>query len=219
MEIGDKDPNNLEDPSSLRISSLEEEEEEVEPEEDDYEDDDDEEEEDDEDEVLPQLLYYFGVKNDMDSLDWATIVAYTCMASCEASWIYHGEPIVQPDDSDESEDESKENQAKSKKVQESRAKLPYNHTSGSRSFASRMSLMTTQNAGQAPSITQFFHDAHYRQKSNEWVNEVAQQRHEALVQRTEEQSQPSVTTPMTEEQIAADVLGKRSRYIMMRLFD
>ncbi|XXG41307.1 hypothetical protein AAC387_Pa01g1797 [Persea americana] len=36
---------------------------------------------------------------------------------------------------------------------------------------------------------------------------------EALVQRTEEQSQPSVTTPMTEEQIAADVLGKRSGYV------
>ncbi|XXG86002.1 hypothetical protein AAC387_Pa11g0996 [Persea americana] len=103
--------------------------------------------------------------------------------------------------------------AKSKKAQESRAKLPYNHTSGSRSFASRMSLMRAQNAGQAPPITQFFHDTHYRQTSNEWVNEVARQRHEALVQRTEEQSQPSVTTPMTEEQIAADVLGKRSGYV------
>ena len=33
------------------------------------------------------------------------------------------------------------------------------------------------------------------------------------MQRTEEQSQPSVTTPMTEEQIAADMLGKRSRYV------
>ncbi|XXG52989.1 hypothetical protein AAC387_Pa03g1171 [Persea americana] len=41
--------------------------------------------------VLPQLLYYFGVKNDMDSLDWATIVAYTCMASCEASVSYKEE--------------------------------------------------------------------------------------------------------------------------------
>ncbi|XXG86151.1 hypothetical protein AAC387_Pa11g1099 [Persea americana] len=70
---------------------------------------------------------------------------------------------------------------KSKKAQESRAKLPYNHTGGSRSFASRMSLMMTQNADQAPLITQFFHNTHYRQKSNEWVNEVAQQRHEALV--------------------------------------
>ncbi|KAF5936659.1 hypothetical protein HYC85_024165 [Camellia sinensis] len=33
--------------------------------------------------ILPQLLYYFGVKNDVDSLDWATIVVDTCEASCE----------------------------------------------------------------------------------------------------------------------------------------
>ncbi|XP_022744226.1 programmed cell death protein 2 [Durio zibethinus] len=33
--------------------------------------------------ILPQLLYYFGVKNDADSLDWATIMVYTCEASCE----------------------------------------------------------------------------------------------------------------------------------------
>ncbi|XP_010268384.1 PREDICTED: programmed cell death protein 2 isoform X2 [Nelumbo nucifera] len=41
--------------------------------------------------ILPQLLYYFGVKNDADSLDWATIVAYTCAASCEASTGYKEE--------------------------------------------------------------------------------------------------------------------------------
>ncbi|RZC86460.1 hypothetical protein C5167_030545 [Papaver somniferum] len=28
--------------------------------------------------VFPQLLYFFGVKNDVDSLDWATIAVYTC---------------------------------------------------------------------------------------------------------------------------------------------
>ncbi|PPD96424.1 hypothetical protein GOBAR_DD06544 [Gossypium barbadense] len=33
--------------------------------------------------ILPQLLYYFGVKNDAESLDWATIAVYTCEASCE----------------------------------------------------------------------------------------------------------------------------------------
>lgn len=33
--------------------------------------------------ILPQLLYYFGVKNDADSLDWATITVYTCEASCQ----------------------------------------------------------------------------------------------------------------------------------------
>lgn len=41
--------------------------------------------------VLPQLLYYFGVKNDADSLDWATIVVYSCEASCEGSLAYKEE--------------------------------------------------------------------------------------------------------------------------------
>ncbi|GAV56997.1 zf-MYND domain-containing protein/PDCD2_C domain-containing protein [Cephalotus follicularis] len=38
--------------------------------------------------ILPQLLYYFGVKNDVDSLDWATIAVFTCEASCETSVSY-----------------------------------------------------------------------------------------------------------------------------------
>lgn len=38
--------------------------------------------------IMPQLLYYFGVKNDPDSLDWGTIVIYTCLASCESSISY-----------------------------------------------------------------------------------------------------------------------------------
>lgn len=33
--------------------------------------------------VLPQLLYYFGVKNEINSLDWSTIAVYTCECSCE----------------------------------------------------------------------------------------------------------------------------------------
>lgn len=41
--------------------------------------------------ILPQLLYYFGVKNDPDSLDWATIVLYTCEASCEGIASYKEE--------------------------------------------------------------------------------------------------------------------------------
>ncbi|KAK4742807.1 hypothetical protein SAY87_000808 [Trapa incisa] len=41
--------------------------------------------------VLPQLLYYFGVKNDPESLDWATIVVYACEASCEGSLAYKEE--------------------------------------------------------------------------------------------------------------------------------
>ncbi|XP_074567429.1 uncharacterized protein LOC141824092 [Curcuma longa] len=41
--------------------------------------------------IMPQLLYYLGVKNDSDSLDWGTIVIYTCLASCEASVRYKEE--------------------------------------------------------------------------------------------------------------------------------
>ncbi|KAK4364680.1 hypothetical protein RND71_016038 [Anisodus tanguticus] len=33
--------------------------------------------------VLPQILYYFGVENDVHSLDWATIAVYTCESSCD----------------------------------------------------------------------------------------------------------------------------------------
>nr|XP_027118227.1 programmed cell death protein 2-like isoform X1 [Coffea arabica] len=41
--------------------------------------------------VLPQLLYYFGIENHADSLDWATIVVYTCEASCENRVVYKEE--------------------------------------------------------------------------------------------------------------------------------
>ncbi|KAL6978349.1 hypothetical protein U1Q18_020018 [Sarracenia purpurea var. burkii] len=41
--------------------------------------------------ILPQLLYYFGVKNDADSLDWATIVIYACETSCEGNGPYKEE--------------------------------------------------------------------------------------------------------------------------------
>ncbi|KAG6472004.1 hypothetical protein ZIOFF_069459 [Zingiber officinale] len=41
--------------------------------------------------IMPQLLYYLGVKNDSDSLDWGTIVIYTCLASCESNVRYKEE--------------------------------------------------------------------------------------------------------------------------------
>ncbi|KAE8695248.1 auxin-induced protein 10A5-like [Hibiscus syriacus] len=39
--------------------------------------------------ILPQLLYYFDVKNDADSLDWATIAVYTYETSCEGVGYKH----------------------------------------------------------------------------------------------------------------------------------
>ncbi|CAN4128114.1 unnamed protein product [Withania somnifera] len=41
--------------------------------------------------VLPQILYYFGVDNDVHSLDWATIAVYTCESSCDENVAYKEE--------------------------------------------------------------------------------------------------------------------------------
>ncbi|KAK4728277.1 hypothetical protein R3W88_021265 [Solanum pinnatisectum] len=41
--------------------------------------------------VLPQILYYFGVENDVHSLDWATIALYTCESSCDGHVAYKEE--------------------------------------------------------------------------------------------------------------------------------
>ncbi|CAL4913993.1 unnamed protein product [Urochloa decumbens] len=41
--------------------------------------------------IMPQLLYYFGVGNQPDSLDWATIAVYTCQGSCDQSVSYKEE--------------------------------------------------------------------------------------------------------------------------------
>ncbi|XP_076885200.1 uncharacterized protein LOC143534646 [Bidens hawaiensis] len=41
--------------------------------------------------IMPQLLYYFDVKNESNSLDWGTIAVYTCEASCDGSLAYEEE--------------------------------------------------------------------------------------------------------------------------------
>ncbi|KAI3841464.1 hypothetical protein MKX03_021113, partial [Papaver bracteatum] len=41
--------------------------------------------------IFPQLLYFFNVKNNVDSHDWETIAVYTCVDSCETSVSYKEE--------------------------------------------------------------------------------------------------------------------------------
>ncbi|CAN0924159.1 Programmed cell death protein 2 [Linum grandiflorum] len=41
--------------------------------------------------ILSSLLYYFKVDNEVNSLDWATVVVYTCESSCDASVAYKEE--------------------------------------------------------------------------------------------------------------------------------
>uniref|UniRef100_J3L1H7 MYND-type domain-containing protein n=1 Tax=Oryza brachyantha TaxID=4533 RepID=J3L1H7_ORYBR len=38
--------------------------------------------------IMPQLLHYFLVENGPDSLDWATIIVYTCKGSCDQNVSY-----------------------------------------------------------------------------------------------------------------------------------
>ena len=46
--------------------------------------------------VMLQLLYFFSVENEVDSLDWATIAIYTCESSCDSVVAYMEEfPLVQ----------------------------------------------------------------------------------------------------------------------------
>ncbi|GAB2269731.1 hypothetical protein Dimus_004652 [Dionaea muscipula] len=44
--------------------------------------------------IMPQLLYYFNVENEADSLDWATIAAYTCAASCDETSVVYKEEFA-----------------------------------------------------------------------------------------------------------------------------
>ncbi|KAL9261291.1 Programmed cell death protein 2-like protein [Drosera capensis] len=43
---------------------------------------------------MPQLLYYFHVENEADSLDWATIAVYTCDASCDKTNVVYKEEFA-----------------------------------------------------------------------------------------------------------------------------
>ncbi|CAL5441710.1 unnamed protein product [Camellia sinensis] len=100
---------------------------------------------------------------------------------------------------------------KSENEMKARGCVKYNHTSGSRSFASRASIIVQ---GSKPTITKLFEDTHRRHRhGGVWINNTAEEHHATMVSKIAEQSQPSVTHPLSEEQISREVLGKRSVYL------
>ncbi|CAL5428747.1 unnamed protein product [Camellia sinensis] len=100
---------------------------------------------------------------------------------------------------------------KSENAMKARGCVKYNHTSGSRSFASRASIIVQ---GSKPTITKLFEDTHRRhQHGGVWIDNTAEEHHATMVLKIAEQSQPSVTYPLSEEQISREVLGKRSVYL------
>ncbi|XXG76512.1 hypothetical protein AAC387_Pa08g0849 [Persea americana] len=102
---------------------------------------------------------------------------------------------------------------KSKKARVSRSKMLWNHMSSSRSFLARSSVIRAQNAGHEQPFLDFYHDTQYMHGKKKWINEEAQKTHEELVRLMAEQSQHSITSLMTDEQISVKVLGQRSGYL------
>ncbi|KAL7242894.1 hypothetical protein ACSBR1_015319 [Camellia fascicularis] len=100
---------------------------------------------------------------------------------------------------------------RSKRGIDNRKKLPYNHTMGSRSFSAAISIEGIKN-GKEPHIVDFYKTSHWSKKKNDWIEPVCRVLYEKMDQLREEASQPGAT-PLTQEQISVQVLGKRSRYL------
>ncbi|XXG82415.1 hypothetical protein AAC387_Pa10g0371 [Persea americana] len=73
--------------------------------------------------------------------------------------------------------ETMEWKEKSKKVRASQSKMPWNHTSGSRSFLACSSIIRAQNDGHAQPFPDFYRDTHYMHWKKKWINEEAQKTH------------------------------------------
>ncbi|KAH7833244.1 hypothetical protein Vadar_004430 [Vaccinium darrowii] len=109
--------------------------------------------------------------------------------------------------------ETEEWKAKSDRGKYARSKVKFNHTSGSRSFASRASMILKKK-GKKQNIAEKFEMTHKRHRhGGEWINDKAKERHAQLEAKLKEQSEPDITNPLSEEQISIDVLGKRSVYV------
>ncbi|CAL5331714.1 unnamed protein product [Camellia sinensis] len=92
-----------------------------------------------------------------------------------------------------------------------RKKLPYNHTMGSRSFSAAISIEGIE-TGKEPHIVDFFKTSHWSKKKKDWIEPVCAELYEKMDQLREESSQPGAT-PLTQEEITVQVLGKRSGYL------
>ncbi|GMP82107.1 hypothetical protein CsSME_00036570 [Camellia sinensis var. sinensis] len=92
-----------------------------------------------------------------------------------------------------------------------RKKLPYNHTMGSRSFSAAISIEGIE-TGKEPHIVDFFKTSHWSKKKKDWIEPVCAELYEKMDQLREKSSQPGAT-PLTQEEITVQVLGKRSGYL------
>ncbi|CAL5326662.1 unnamed protein product [Camellia sinensis] len=103
-------------------------------------------------------------------------------------------------------DEDYQNLAK--KARDSRARLPYNHTMGSKSFQAAMYKQGTEKTD----FVDFYKDSHWSKRKSDWVAPICGQLHEALKKRHDESLEPGAI-PLTQEQLSIEILGKKSGYL------
>ncbi|XP_058194390.1 uncharacterized protein LOC131311085 isoform X1 [Rhododendron vialii] len=141
---------------------------------------------------------YFAMKNKV--ADPKNHAPYPCKLE---DWVFMIENVW----------ETKDWKTKSDRGKHARSKVKFNHTSGSRSFISRASMILKEKR-KKQNIAEKFEMTHRRHRhGGEWINDKAREHHAKLKAKLKEQSQPNVTNPSSERQISVDVLGKRSIYV------
>ncbi|KAL7263295.1 hypothetical protein ACSBR1_001464 [Camellia fascicularis] len=97
----------------------------------------------------------------------------------------------------------------SKAGKANRSLLPYNHTSGSRSFPIAMSLMVDENG--ELDFLKFYSKSHKSKKTNEWIDPKCGELHDAMVNLQATATDAGI--PLTQEELSRQVLGQRKNYL------
>ncbi|KAL7202291.1 hypothetical protein ACSBR1_033875 [Camellia fascicularis] len=97
----------------------------------------------------------------------------------------------------------------SKAGKANRSLLPYNHTSGSRSFPIAMSLMADENG--EFDFPEFYSKSHKLKKTNEWIDPKCGELHDAMV--NVQVTATDAGSPLTHEELSRQVLGQRKNYL------
>ncbi|GMP53417.1 hypothetical protein CsSME_00018872 [Camellia sinensis var. sinensis] len=92
---------------------------------------------------------------------------------------------------------------RSKAGKANRSLLPYNHTSGSRSFPIVMSLMVDENGGL--DFLKFYSKSHKSKKTNEWIDPKCGVLHDVMVNLQATAMDAGI--PLTQEELSWQVLG------------
>ncbi|KAH7847363.1 hypothetical protein Vadar_025258 [Vaccinium darrowii] len=98
---------------------------------------------------------------------------------------------------------------KSKRGKKAQKVLKYNHTSGSQSFVARASMHVKEGKKSKQSFPERFKEMHIRHRmgTDVWIDDKAKKHHDEIVKMIDEQKQPDVTNPLSEEQNSVESQG------------